>query len=518
MFYIFSFFWFLRAIKQSLFYFYLWQLKEYHIGRFLSHFKTEKGERLLSNKVFWAKILLLTGCWFQYEIASFLVLSLWILESLLFLRKVFMKNWIRPVFTYKMDLLSLIFFTLLIFFGLWVVPSKSVFRLLLFDILTPVIVSILVLFGQPFVLIAKSKIIKRAREKRRMFGKLVVIGITGSYGKSSTKEFLAQILSSRFNVLKTSKNHNSEMGVSQCILNELKPEHQVFVCEMGAYKKGSIKVLTNITQPQIGILSGINQQHQSLFGSQQNIIKTKYELIESLPDKGVAIFNGNNKYCVDLYQRTKKLKRITGYLPEHDLYAKDIEIKKESLSFKIVDSQGKEADFSVNLLGQQNIENILLASQAALEMGMSLDQIALSCENIKAQPRTMELKKGKNEFVVIDDSYNSNPKGVIAALQYLKILPGRKVVIMPCLIELGKNAKKAHQDIGQMIEEVCDLAIITTKEYFEDINGSSSKIFFLDRPANIVEKLKSFLRPGDALLLEGRASSSIISHIYDQFL
>ncbi|GAI48689.1 unnamed protein product, partial [marine sediment metagenome] len=146
------------------------------------------------------------------------------------------------------------------------------------------------------------------------FKNLLVVGITGSYGKTSTKEFLATVLSKRFNVLKTKEHQNSEIGISRCILNELKPEHKVFIVEMGAYGKGGIKLLCDIAKPKIGILTGMNEQHLALFGSQENIIKTKYELIENLPSDGMAIFNGNNKYCSELYGKTNiSLKKITNY-------------------------------------------------------------------------------------------------------------------------------------------------------------------------------------------------------------
>ncbi len=141
----------------------------------------------------------------------------------------------------------------------------------------------------------------------------MVIGITGSYGKTSTKEILYTILAEKFGenkVLKTKEHQNSEVGVSQCILNDLKPEHKIFVCEMASYNRGGIKLLCDIAKPKIGILTGINEQHMSTQGSQENIIKTKYELIESLPQDGLSIFNGENFYCLELYQKTKIKKRI----------------------------------------------------------------------------------------------------------------------------------------------------------------------------------------------------------------
>jgi len=472
----------------------------------------------LFNNLLLVKLVLLGFFFSQEEIVPFLILIIWVLESALFFRKVFKKDLIKPVFTSKILVLTAVFLTITVLFGTWVLSEEKVFYLLFFDVLTPVLISLVVLFFQPFIFLIKKQIIKKARKKREGFNNLVVVGITGSYGKTSTKEYLTQILSKRFNVLKTSEHHNSEMGIAQCILNELKEEHQIFVCEMGAYKVGSIKLLADMAKPKIGILTGINEQHQSLFGSKENIIKTKYELVESLPDEGLAIFNGANPDCISLYEKTKKPKRITGLLAKYDLYASDIKVKKEHLLFKVSGQNAKEVDFSVNLLGKQHIENILLAIQTALYLGMDLDQIASACQWIQPQERTMEFKRAKRGVSLIDDSYNSNPKGVIAALDYLRVFSLKKVIVMPCLIELGKDAKKIHQKIGREIEKTCDLAIITTKEHFHDIKGKSPNILFLNKQDKIIEKLKGFLARGDVVLLEGRISSKIIESIYNEFL
>ncbi len=322
--------------------------------------------------------------------------------------------------------------------------------------------------------LARNQIIKKAKIKREGFEDLLVIGITGSYGKTSTKEFLYTILSEKFNVLKTEAHQNSEIGVSQCILNDLKEEHEIFICEMGAYNRGGIKLLCDIAKPKIGILTGINEQHLSTFGSQEKIIKGKYELIESLPEKGLAIFNGGNDYCLELYQNTSKPKRLYG--KEGDIWPEDIEVAKDSVSFKVFSKDGDKAEFKINLLGSQNVENILGAVCCAKELGMSLKEIARACEKIKPEQGAMKLLKGKNGLNIIDSTYSANPDGVIADLNYLKIWPGRKVIVMPCLIELGRASKEVHKRIGQKIGEVCDLAIITTKDRYKEIRERRFKI------------------------------------------
>jgi len=426
-------------IKLFLFWLWLWQLKEYHIGRFIAHFK--EGQAL-------KKILS----------------SFWRLKY--------------PKFTKK---ITVIFLTGLILALLGVLEGfyLSVFLLI---ILVP-------LFFQIPTVILRERYLRKARKKRESFKNLLVIGITGSYGKTTTKEFLAHILSKKFNVLKTKEHQNSEVGVSNCILQELKPEHQVFVCEMGAYNRGGIKLLASIAKPFIGILTGINEQHMATFGSQENIVQAKYELIQSLPPDGIAFFNAKNSYCVELYNKTK-IKKI--------LY-------------------GQAASF-------QGQENILGAMAVARELRMSDQEVSAAVREIDATFPGARIKKGRDGITVIDATYSANPDGVMAALEYLKNLPGppageagKKIIVMPCLIELGKASKEVHKRIGAKIAEVCDLAVITTADRLVDIKEGakgSEKIVFIENPTSIIEKIKSTTTAGDVVLLEGRVAKELFKLIY----
>ena len=520
--YLILIFWFIRTAKAILFWLYLWQLKEYHLGRFLAHFSTEKGKKLLFNKIIFVKFLLvfillssfisgffenvpefLTKSSFLLLYISIIFTTLFFLyagESLKALKDFFGKKLKTPILTKKTLCLIIAGISIEILFlfilyqgmiyiyqmnGIYVYPkvitgdSFYPLGLLVFDILTPLIVSVIVFVFQPLAILGKWRIIQKAKKKREKFKNLLVIGITGSYGKTSTKEILYTILSEKFNVLKTKEHQNSEIGVSQCILDDLRPEHQIFICEMGAYNRGGIKLLCDIVKPKIGILTGINEQHMATFGTQENIIKTKYELIESLPADGVAFFNAKNKYCLELFQKTK-IKKF--------LY-------------------GKETDSA-------DSENIAGAVEVAKELGMSEEEIAYTKKKIKP---CLQIEKGINNLNIINSTYSANPNSVIAHLDYLKTWSGKKVIIMPCLIELGKASKEVHQRIGKKIAEVCDLAIITTKECFEDIKiearSGFCKTLFLEDPRKIFEKIKDFNHSDDIILLEGRLSKEILSFL-----
>lgn len=519
--------WFIRTVKAILFWLYLWQLKEYHIGRFVDHFRTAKGKSLILNPILISKYILLVIflAFFLSSILEFLnILSIPVpslLASVLFVAmgsafllfvsiyvadgvidgvwKLFRKKLFIPVFTKKIIILTtvslalttlllvLLFqFSQIVYVALrWDLFASLFFLaigLLLFDLLTPVLISLVILVFQPLAVFGRKLTIQKARQKRAQFKNLTVIGITGSYGKTSTKEFLFAILQKKFRVVKTPEHLNSEVGVSQTILQDLCDDTEIFICEMGAYNKGGIKLLASIAKPSIGVLCGINQQHMATFGSQENIIQAKYELIESLPENGTAFFNSKNRYCVELYNKTN-IKKV--------LY-------------------GQTASF-------RGEENILGAMAVAKELGMTDEEISGAVKGIDATFPGAKIQKGKDGLTVIDATYSANPDGVIAGLEYLNTFPGKKIIVMPCLIELGKASKEVHKRIGEKIAEVCDLAIITTEDRIEDIQEGVRRtekavpVLFLENPQEIVEKIKSTTNEGDVVLLEGRIPPSVSS-------
>jgi UDP-N-acetylmuramoyl-tripeptide--D-alanyl-D-alanine ligase len=477
--------------KKLFFWIYLWQLKEYHIGRFLDHFQTYKGRSLILNFWLLLKVIVILGIYFsaRFGLAEiktglvYLIGVIFLAEGLLFLKSLWLGTFKRPVITKKTTVIlsSGLSLEVLLMFALLLLEFKITrftFSFLFLDIIAPLIFSFLVLAYQPLAVFLRNRLIRAAKQKRALFNKLIVIGITGSYGKTSTKEFLATILAERFKVLKTKEHQNSEVGISQCILNELWPEHEVFVCEMGAYNRGGIKLLCGIAKPQIGILTGINEQHMATFGSQENIIKTKYELIEALPQNGTAFFNAQNKYCLDLYNKTNVKKFLYG--------------------------QTAVSSFE---------ENLAAASAVAESLGMSREEIERGVAKIKMQ-QASRVKKGANGLNVIDATFSANPTGVIADLNFLSQQPGKKVLVMPCLIELGKASKEVHRRIGRKIAEICDLAIVTTRDRFKEIKeGAGEKAIFMERSDEIIGKIKSFCQAGDTVLLESRVPKRVIDSL-----
>lgn len=488
--YLIALLWLIIFTKKLFFWIYLWQLKEYHIGRFLEHFQTYKGKKLLLDYLLLIKIALLSGIIitarlglteFKFDLV-YLTALVFFIEAVFSFKNFWKRTFKKPVWTQKTTFLFNLGISggiLIIFFSFLLELKLTRFTalFLLFDILIPVIFSAMVLVFQPLAAILRYRFIKKAKKKRESFANLLVIGITGSYGKTSTKEFLAAILSAKFNILKTQEHQNSEAGISQCILNDLTKDHEIFICEMGAYNKGGIKLLCDIAKPKIGVLTGINEQHMATFGSLENIIKTKYELIESLPEDGIAFFNGKNQYCRELYQKTGIKKQLYG------------------------ENAG---------LGLENFEG---AKAVAKELGMTDEEIDLAPRKIDNKFPGIKIKEGASGLKIIDATFSANPDGVMAHLEYLTLRfpQGKKIIVMPCLIELGKASKEVHQKIGAKIAQTCDLAIITTKDRFKEIKAAAGdKVLFMENPNKIFEKIKSFAKEGDVVLLESRVPSQLI--------
>src|SRR5581483_5875388 len=392
---LFAFFWFVEMIGAIFFWIYLWQLKEYHIGRFIDHFRTHNGKRIFLRTLTIIKVLLFFVIMLapaEIGPAFFALLVVYTIEAFMFFRKLTTNTLRLPKFTNKTIWLTAVSLVIAISFllKLNIIVEDSywfVFGLLLFDILTPVFVSAVILLFQPLFVMLRNRILKKAKEKIQQHKNLLIIAITGSYGKTSTKEFLATILSQKYKVLATPKHANSEIGISQCILQELKPEHEIFIVEMGSYRKGGIDLLCNIAKPNIGMVTGVNAQHMALFGSMENLLSAEggQELLHNLPKNGLLVVNGDNKYCVDLYKQAtinKKLYAVIHNTIDSDIWAEQITVKKDAVSFVAMAKDKHIAHIDVNVLGRQNVQNLLGAILVAKGIGMTMEEISAACKHI----------------------------------------------------------------------------------------------------------------------------------------
>ena len=311
---------------------------------------------------------------------------------------------------------------------------------------------------------------KHMAQKKLFSMNLPVIGITGSYGKTSSKNILNDVLNVKFNSFATPKNFNTPYGLIRSINNYLDKFNDCFIAEMGAFKVGEIKTTCKLVKPKYGILTTIGEAHLESFGSRENIQKGKFELIESLPGDGIGILNGD-----DPYQRSYKLKNNCKILwigidnKDVDLYAENIKLSGDGTTFDCVFKGDKNKyTFKTKLLGKHNVYNILAAILLGHELGMSIDELIRGVAQVKTIEHRLELKPYGNNYI-IDDAYNSNPVGSKMALDVLNLMPGKKIVVTPGMIELGEKQYEANYNFGKYISEVADYTILVGKNQTKPI-------------------------------------------------
>lgn len=302
---------------------------------------------------------------------------------------------------------------------------------------------------------------KKAKNKLASMNNLDVIGITGSYGKTSSKNILNDILSIKFNTCPSPKNFNTPNGLMITINNYLDKFSNIFIAEMGAFKQGEIKELCDFVHPKYGILTKVGTAHMDSFGSQENIQSGKFELIESLPSSGCGILNGD-----DPLQVNYKLKNNCNILwigidnKDVDVKAENIHMTYEGMSFDcIFKGDKKKYKFETRLLGIPNVYNILAAIALGSYLGIDIEQLQLGVKRVKSIEHRLELKKFY-DINLIDDAYNSNPVGSKMALDVLNLMPGKKIIVTPGMIELGDKEYELNMKFGEHIASVCDEVIL----------------------------------------------------------
>lgn len=384
--------------------------------------------------------------------------------------------------------------------------------------------STLIYYMNPYTLLLANKIMRpveaginkyffdNAKKRVESFEGLNIVGITGSYGKTSVKFIASTIVEEKFNTLKTPESYNTPMGVSKVINEELNNSHETFIVEMGARNIGDIKEMSILVSPKIGILTSIGPTHLETFKNIENIMKTKYELIEALPSDGIAIFNYDNKYVKKLADKTFKEKIIYGMnnIKELDIYATDIEVSEVGSTFTLGYKSGESIKATTKLLGEHNISNILAGVALGKTLGLSLEEIASRISKIEPIPHRLQLITPGTGVTIIDDAFNSNPVSSKAALDVLsKFKEGRKIIITPGMIELGDDEWKENHEFGKNIAKVCDFAILVGPKRTKPIQDGIKKqgfapdsLFVVDSLDKATQVLGKLTRPKDVVLFE----------------
>ena len=347
---------------------------------------------------------------------------------------------------------------------------------------------------------------------RRKQHPIRTIGITGSVGKTSTKELTATLLSQKFNVLKNPGNRNNEIGLPLTLLG-LEKHHERAILEMGFYVPGEIQTLCEISQPHVGVVTNIGIVHAERAGSQETIARGKAELIESLPPapEGTAILNMDDPWVRGMVEKTKAHCLTYGIFEHADLTADEIEtLGLDGISCSL-HYQGKDYPVSSPLLGKFSVYTILRATAVALTEGLDWETItstlAESHMDLRMRPITL-----KNGATILDDTYNASPASTIAALQLLGGLSGRRVAILGDMLELGQYEESGHNSVGKTAASVADVLLlvgerskITAKAAIE--NGfDMSQLKWYPDAHQAAQPVAHLIQKGDVVLIKGSNS------------
>ncbi len=412
--------------------------------------------------------------------------------------KNYLKSKKEPIWTIKAKLI----FVLSIFPALFFlfIPKKIYYSLILAN-----------WFTKPLEVIVVFAVVKRASAKIKKHKNLIKIGIAGSYGKTTTKEFLAETLSSKYRVLKTPENINTLLGVARLILKELNEDYHVLIVEMAAYKEGDIKKLCRMIKPRIGILTGLNASHLERFGSLENIIKAKFEILENLfSERKSAFLNADSPLIIQNFQRFFKNKDdFYGLNPEvkKAFDAKNIKASEKGLEFEIFKNGEFYFSAKVKIFGRHQIEPILLAISVADKLGLNKEEIMTGIENLKPLPRRLFITKSREGTIIIDDSYNISKDSVKAALEFLKeaFPTNRKIIITAGLVEQGSKKSENNKWFGEKLKEVGNLILIiknsNTPFLVKGIGISKNKIIEYNNAKELNLDLPRIFKSGDAVLI-----------------
>lgn len=323
--------------------------------------------------------------------------------------------------------------------------------------LSPVLCLVANLINKPVELSINQYYINDAKKMLRQCHDLKIIGITGSYGKTSVKYYLTTLLKGKYNVLMTPESYNTPMGVVKTIRGSLKATHEIFVCEMGAKWVGDIKELCDIVHPQHGVITSIGPQHLESFKTLDAVKNTKFELADSLPEDGMLFLNADDENIRDHgCNRPYISYSVEG---EADYVAYDLSVSERGTSFTVKTPEGETAEFSTRLIGRHNVLNIVGAIAISHKMGIALKDLRGQVRKLEGVPHRLQLSD-KGNVAIIDDAYNSNPSGTKAALEALSLFDGYKILVTPGMVELGEKQDELNREFGRNAAAVCDYVVL----------------------------------------------------------
>ena len=500
------------------------QLSGYKLKGYCSWFKETKFSylsRLFMLTFLSTAAMLMTNVlleeFFVVRILEYVGILFYFLFSSLFITNLFTAKQKTPLKYTKRMARLLVVYTILVLFasffisfvGYLYVPYFSYAIIGIIPLILPLFVFLAYFINYPIEKIISNSYLKKARKKLAEFSNLKVVGITGSYAKTSVKNILYIILSEKFRVCATPSSYNTPLGLSKTILSKLDSEDEIFLAEMGAKQKNDIHELCEMVSPEIGIITGIGNQHLLTFGSVENIKKTKSEIAEFVSNHNGKLFiNTDGVLAEEVSTEYKNSHVVSLEKDAGKIQVVNLKVGKEGSSFELALGDEKVKCKTV-LLGKHNVSNILLAATVAYELGLTLKEISKGISKLSATSHRLEIVKSNAPYTIIDNAYNSSVEGSKASLELLSKFDGKKIVITPGLIELGKEQFNSNFEFGRDMAAVCDYVIIDSAINYDAISSGlvfagfdESKIMQAVSLNQAVDLLAKVVSDGDVVLFE----------------
>jgi len=503
-------------VNRLIYHIHMYQLNSYRLERYARFIKNNANKIFSVAFIIFAIILLLSSALYTLiiDFQHVLLLILWLLVALLKVMNLYRKKEkTKKPLVYTMRVKRILGLTagLYILFVLVLIRSPLfIFGITIVMLLAPIVMILSNLLLKPFELYLKRYYYDDAKKILRDHKDLIKIGITGSYGKTSSKFILETILSQDFTTLVTPHSYNTTLGVVITVRKSLNRSTEVFVAEMGAKQKGDIKEICDLVEPDYGMVTAVGPQHLETFGSLNNVINTKFEMMEAVKGKDKKGFvNGDSHNVREGMNRFQGVNYIAyGQGKDNQVRIEDVSTSVRGSSFTIASTYGRHS-FETKLLGMHNILNIAGAIGIAYELGMTYEKIAIGVKEIKAIPHRLELKS-QGDYMILDDAFNSNPTGAKFALDVLSQFDtGQKIIMTPGMIELGNMDKEIHQEFGKQISQVCDEVLligenktIDIKKGLQDSGFDMSKVYVFRSVYEGFAHIHKSIRKGDILLIE----------------
>lgn len=488
----------------------MFQQNRYELSRFSmwlkSNIKSNKKELMLTL------VMILTSLISALFISEIFAIAVILLLSLKTIQKEIETTYIKPlVFTarvYRQIFVLSLLYVLVIFLAYNLNKTGLMYLMFLSPVLAYFMIYPMHILTSPIEAFVRGLFKKDAIKILERHPNLIKVGITGSYGKTSSKNILQEVLSENFYSLPTPASFNTPMGITITIREQLKNIHQVFICEMGADKVGDIVELSDFVKPDYAIITSIGPQHLATFKTIDNIIKEKMSLVENLPETGVAIINLDNDYIKN-YQIKNNCKVVSYGIDnkEADYIAQNISYSIQGSSFDVV-HHNETYTFNTRLLGEHSVLNILSAIALARELNVGWDQLKAAVSKVRFIPHRLELKN-INGISFIDNAFNSNPEGANMSLKVISQMPKKRIIVTPGMIDLGPIQDEENYKFGYNMQGKVDVAILVGKNQTTpiykgliDANFDQDQIFVFDTVQQALAYVYSIATKDDIVLLE----------------